>query len=77
MDGFDKAYEQVKELIGNLSYAEDVKLYAVKSSMIAYTADNGKYREEALEKAKKYVMQLLSEIFLWTSAGHWAVMWKS
>ncbi|MBQ8401119.1 MAG: sigma-70 family RNA polymerase sigma factor [Clostridia bacterium] len=54
MDGFDKAYEQVKELIGNLSYAEDVKLYAVKSSMIAYTADNGKYREEALEKAKKY-----------------------
>jgi len=54
MDGFDKAYEQVKELIGNLSYAEDVKTYTVKSSVIAYNADNGKYREEALENARKF-----------------------
>ena len=54
MDGFDKAYEQVKDLIGNLSYAEDVKKYAVKSSMIAYNADEGKYQAEALENARKY-----------------------
>ncbi|MBQ8642384.1 MAG: sigma-70 family RNA polymerase sigma factor [Clostridia bacterium] len=54
MDGFDKAYEQVKELIGNLSYAEDVKKFTVKSSMIAYNADEGKYQAEALENARKY-----------------------
>lgn len=54
MDGFDKAYEQVQELIGNLSYPEDVKKYTVKSSMIAYNADNQKYRETALETARKF-----------------------
>ncbi len=54
MDGFDKAYEQVKELIGNLSYAEDVKKFTIQSSMIAYNADSGKYREIALENARKF-----------------------
>ncbi|MBR5446351.1 MAG: RNA polymerase sigma factor [Clostridia bacterium] len=54
MDGFDKAYEQVKELIGNLSYTEDVKKFTVQSTMIAYYADNGRYEEEALENARKY-----------------------
>jgi len=54
MDGFDKAYEQVKELIGNLSYAEDVKKFTVKSSMIAYNTNEGKYQVEALENARKY-----------------------
>ena len=54
MDGFDKAYEQVKELISNLSYEEDVQKYTVKSSMIAYNVDEGKYQAEALENARKY-----------------------
>lgn len=51
--GFDSAYENVKELIQNLSSSDDVKEYSVKSAKIASDVDT-KYCEEALAVYRKF-----------------------
>ena len=52
--GFDSAYTNVKELIANLSDAENVKTYSVKGAEIAAQTDMGKYAEESLAVYRKF-----------------------
>ncbi len=52
--GFDSAYTNIKELIANLSDAENVKNYSVKGAEIAAQTDILKYADEALEVYRKY-----------------------
>lgn len=52
--GFDSAYTNVKELISNLSDAENVKSYSVQGAEIAAQTDMAKYAEESLAVYRKY-----------------------
>lgn len=73
--GFDSAYENVKELIQNLSSSDDVKEYSVKSAKIASDVDT-KYCEEALAIYRKYgdvkkasdlLMDMCDKFWAWNS----------
>lgn len=52
--GFDSAYNNIKELIANLSDKEDVRRYSVESARIAAKANMEKYSEEALDIYRKF-----------------------
>ncbi|MBQ8371152.1 MAG: sigma-70 family RNA polymerase sigma factor, partial [Clostridia bacterium] len=52
--GFDSAYTNVKELIANLSDAENVKSYSVQGAEIAAQTDMGKYAEDSLAVYRKF-----------------------
>ena len=53
LDGFDNAYTQVKELIGHLSDAEDVKKFSMLSARAAVGINYEKYGAVALQQAQE------------------------
>ncbi len=70
--GFDTAYENVKTLISNLSSADDVKEYSVKSAKIASDTDT-KYSEEALAVYRKFGnVQKASDLLIDMCDKFWA-----
>lgn len=63
--GFSSAYDNVKELIKNLSKKEDVREYSVKVADIAARTDIDKYAPETLELYRRYNMvQKASNLFI-------------
>ena len=53
-DGFGTAYGNLKKLIANLSYEDDVKKYETRGAEIAAATDRDQYAEEALAVYKKH-----------------------